>query len=217
MTGTISWINLEPKLVAILRGITLAEVPDIVAGLLETGFRAIEIPLNSPDPFRSIEAAVRTAEAIAPGNCLIGAGTVLSVDDVLKVHSAGGNLIVSPNVNPAVIQASISAGMVSFPGVFTPTEAHLALASGATGLKFFPASHLGPEGIGAIRATLPDQTQICAVGGVDPSNFAKYRKAGVQGFGLGSKLYKPSTSVADVFAGARNAIDAYRNLLRSDL
>lgn len=206
---TLEWSGMERKLVAILRGIRPDEVEEIVTGLIEAGFRAIEIPLNSPAPFNSIERAVQVANATAPGLCMIGAGTVLTVDEQHSVKAAGGNLIVSPNANPDVIKAAATAGMTCLPGVFTPTEAHMALASGAHGLKFFPASLLGPQGIAAIKVILPEGTQLCAVGGIEPRHFATYSTAGVQGFGLGSCLYKPGKTVADIMASARAAIAAY--------
>jgi len=203
------WRTLDRKLVAILRGIEPSEVCELVSRLLEIGFRAIEIPLNSPAPFRSIENAVKTAEQLIPGDCLIGAGTVLSVDNVEAVKSSGGNLVVSPNVNEAVIEATVAGGMVSLPGVFTATEAHMALAKGACGLKFFPASILGPKGIAAIKVTLPADAEVCAVGGVEPSDFSTYFAAGVKGFGLGSCLYAPGRQLSDVVARARSAISVY--------
>lgn len=209
MNGAQRWAATQPKLIAILRGITTAEVPVIVECLLESGFRAIEIPLNSPDPIQSIAAAVVSAEAACPGGCLIGAGTVLTTDDVTVVARVGGNLIVSPNTNPDVIRATVKQGLVSLPGVFSPTEAHLALASGASGLKFFPASLLGAEGIRAIRTILPPDTAICAVGGITPTDFAAYHTAGVSGFGLGSDLYKPGMSADEVRHRAEAAIQAF--------
>jgi 2-dehydro-3-deoxyphosphogalactonate aldolase len=204
-----TWASMERKLVAILRGITPEEVAEVVSGLIQTGFHAIEIPLNSPDPFKSIEMAARLVKDVDVGECLIGAGTVLTVEDASSVKAAGGNLVVSPNANPAVIAAAVEQGMICLPGVFTPTEAHAALAAGAHGLKFFPASLLGPEGIAAIKVILPQGTEICAVGGVEPQHFAAYSKAGVQGFGLGSCLYKPGMSVQDIMARAQAAIAAF--------
>ncbi len=209
MTESTEWRNFDRKLVAILRGIQPHEVPDIVSGLIESGFRAIEVPLNSPDPFRSIEAAVRAGEPLTPGSCLIGAGTVLSSEDARRVKSCGGNLVVSPNVDPAVIGETVSSGMVSLPGVFTASEALLAVASGATALKFFPASILGAGGIRAIQAVLPDDTEVCAVGGVGLEDFPIYMKVGISAFGLGSVLYAPSMSADDVIHNARAVIEAY--------
>ena len=192
-------------LVAILRGLKPEETEAVVGGLIETGFTAIEIPLNSPDPFRSIEIAAK----LAPAHCLIGAGTVLTVDDVANLDAAGGRLMVSPNVEPDVIRAAAAKGMVTLPGVFTATEALAAARAGATGLKFFPASVLGPAGINAIRAVLPTDLTIAAVGGVSEANFADYVSAGITAFGLGSSLYKPGMTAGQVLERARVTLAAY--------
>lgn len=196
---------LKRRLVAILRGIRPEETAGVVSALVEAEFEAIEIPLNSPDPFASIEAAVRTA----PDSCLIGAGTVLSPEDVDRLDSAGGRLMVSPNVDPAVIGRARERGMVSFPGVFTATEALMALGAGASGLKFFPANVLGPAGIAGIRAILPAGTEIYAVGGVGAPDFGAYVKAGCTGFGLGSSLYRPGAGAGEVAEAARRMVAAY--------
>ncbi len=196
---------MQRPLVAILRGLKPEETEAVVGGLIETGFTAIEIPLNSPDPFHSIEIAAK----MAPAECLIGAGTVLTVEDVASLDAAGGRLMVSPNVEPAVIEAAAARGMVTLPGCFTATEALAAARAGATGLKFFPASVLGPSGINAIRAVLPKDLLIAAVGGVSETNFADYIKGGISAFGLGSSLYKPGMSAKDVVARAMLTIDAY--------
>ncbi len=192
-------------LVAILRGIKPEETEGVVTALLESGLRAIEIPLNSPDAFRSIETAAKLAAADA----LIGAGTVLTVDDVAKLDAAGGKLMVSPNVDVEVITAAREKGMVTMPGVLTPTEALLALKAGATGLKFFPASVLGPSGINAIRAILPKDTLVAAVGGVSDKNFSDYTSIGMTAFGLGTSLYKPGMKAAEVRERALVTIKAY--------
>jgi 2-dehydro-3-deoxyphosphogalactonate aldolase len=192
-------------LIAILRGIRPQETEAIVGALIENGLTAIEIPLNSPDPFRSIE----TAAKIAPAGCLIGAGTVLTVADVDRLDAAGGRLLVTPNVDAAVIGRAREKGMVSMPGVFTATEALLAAGAGATGLKFFPASALGASGITAIRAVLPPELVIAAVGGVSDKNFADYARAGILAFGLGTSLYKPGMSAAEVADRAKVTIYAY--------
>ena len=192
-------------LIAILRGLKPGETEEVVGALIETGFTAIEIPLNSPEPFRSIEIAVK----MAPENCLIGAGTVLTVDHVNRLADVGGRLMVSPNVEPDVISTAAAKGMVTMPGVFTPTEALAAAKAGATGLKFFPASVLGPSGIQAIRAVLPAGLENSAVGGVSDRNFADYAAIGLRSFGLGSSLYKPGMSGADVRARAKATIEAY--------
>ena len=192
-------------LIAILRGLKPEETESVVGALIETGFTAIEIPLNSPDPFRSIATAVK----MAPAHCLIGAGTVLTTAQVEQLDDVGGRLMVSPNVEPAVIRLAAAKGMVTMPGVFTPTEALAAAAAGASGLKFFPASVLGPSGIAAIRAVLPADLEIAAVGGVSETNFGDYAKIGVRSFGLGSSLYKPGMSAADVRQRAVATLAAY--------
>ena len=200
-----AWPLLRRPLVAILRGIKPEESRGIVAALLDAGFEAIEIPLNSPEPFRSIETAVR----IAPPECLIGAGTVLTSGDVDRLHETGGRLLVSPNVDPLVLARGAEHGMVSMPGVFTATEALLALSSGGSALKFFPASVLGPKGISAIAAVLPADTNIAAVGGVSDADFGDYAKAGIRTFGFGSSLYRPGMTASEVAEGARTTIRAY--------
>lgn len=192
-------------LIAILRGLKPDETERVVGALIETGFTAIEIPLNSPDPFKSIETAVK----MAPGDCLIGAGTVLTTADVERLADVGGRLMVSPNVETSVISLAAAKGMVTMPGVFTPTEALAAAGAGATGLKFFPASVLGPSGIAAIRAVLPKDLEIAAVGGVSESNFADYAKIGIRSFGLGSSLYKPDMNADEVRQRAVATLKAY--------
>lgn len=199
------WPRLTRNLVAILRGVRPEEVEPIVAALIEAGFEAIEIPLNSPDPFESIGRAAR----MAPEGVLIGAGTVLTAADVRRLSEVGGRLLVSPNVDAEVLDAAAELGLVSMPGVLTPTEAFLALRRGASALKFFPAAVIGPSGIAAMRAVLPPQTVIGAVGGVDETSFEAYRTAGVSAFGMGSSLYKPGMSAADVAERARRTVAGY--------
>ncbi|MBV2186005.1 MAG: 2-dehydro-3-deoxy-6-phosphogalactonate aldolase [Rhizobium sp.] len=201
----IAWPSLKRNLVAILRGIRPDEIEGVVEVLVEAGFEAIEVPLNSPEPFVSIEKARR----LAPVSCLIGAGTVLEVTQVDLLKGVGGNLLVTPNVEPAVIQRAVAHGMVTMPGVFTATEALLAAKSGAAALKFFPASALGASGINAIRAILPKGLPIGAVGGVSDADFAAYLKVGVTCFGLGSSLYKPGDSAAQVAEKAKRTVAAY--------
>jgi 2-dehydro-3-deoxyphosphogalactonate aldolase len=196
---------MKRPLVAILRGVQPDEAADIVSVLIDSGMTAIEIPLNSPEPFRSIEIAVKRA----PDGTLVGAGTVLTLEDVERLHDVGGRLLVSPNVDPEVIAGGRARSMVTMPGVFTPTEALLAARAGASSLKFFPASVLGAAGITAIRAVLPPDMMIAAVGGVSDTNFADYTKAGITAFGLGSSLYKPGMTAAEVAARAKATIEAY--------
>ncbi|MDE1991586.1 MAG: 2-dehydro-3-deoxy-6-phosphogalactonate aldolase [Rhizobiaceae bacterium] len=205
MTIRTPFPEMKRPLIAILRGIKPEETESIVGALIETGLTAIEIPLNSPDAFRSIEIAAK----LAPADCLIGAGTVLTVEDVERLDAAGGKLLVTPNVEPAVISLARDKGMVTMPGVFTATEALLAARSGATGLKFFPAGVLGASGITAIRAVLPPELVIAAVGGVSDKNFADYTKAGILAFGLGTSLYKPGMTTAEVAERAKVTILAY--------
>jgi 2-dehydro-3-deoxyphosphogalactonate aldolase len=192
-------------LVAILRGLKPEETKATVEALLDAGLRAIEIPLNSPEPFKSIEIAVK----MAPADALIGAGTVLTIEDVDRLEQARGRLFVSPNVDVPVLSHAVSKGMVTLPGVFTPTEALAAAKAGATGLKFFPASALGVSGINAIRAVLPADLMIAAVGGVSDENFADYAKGGIKAFGLGSSIYKIGMSASEVSKRARATVAAY--------
>ncbi|MBO9097421.1 2-dehydro-3-deoxy-6-phosphogalactonate aldolase [Rhizobium sp. L58/93] len=196
---------MKRPLIAILRGIKPEETQAIVCALIEAGMTAIEIPLNSPDAFRSIEMAAK----MAPADCLIGAGTVLDVENVDRLDAVGGKLLVTPNVEPAVISRGRDLGMVTMPGCFTATEALSAARAGATGLKFFPAGVLGASGITGIRAILPPELTIAAVGGVSDQNFADYTKVGILAFGLGTSLYKPGMTAADVAERARVTISAY--------
>jgi 2-dehydro-3-deoxyphosphogalactonate aldolase len=193
------------NLIAILRGIAPAEAVAAATALVSAGITRIEVPLNSPDPFQSIAAMV----AAFPTGVEIGAGTVLTVGQVAEVKAAGGTLIVSPNCDPEVIAASRAAGMASWPGVMTPTECFAAIKAGATGLKLFPGSLIGPEGLKAIRAVLPKDLPVYAVGGAGPANFADWAKAGANGFGIGTALYTPGSSAADIAKRAAAIVVAY--------
>jgi 2-dehydro-3-deoxyphosphogalactonate aldolase len=192
-------------IIAILRGIKPEEAADICSVLIDAGITRIEVPLNSPDPLESIAAMAQTAGSAA----VIGAGTVLSIESVAMVKDAGGQMIVSPNADIEVIAASKAAGLLSYPGVMTPTECFAALKAGADGLKLFPSFLLGIEGLKAINAVLPQGTETYAVGGVGPQNFGDWLSAGVIGFGIGSGLYKSGFSAVQVKERAIEIVAAY--------
>ena len=191
-------------LIAILRGLTPAEALPIGQALVSTGWALIEVPLNSPQPLDSIAAMVE-----AFPQAMVGAGTVLTPSDVRNVHAAGGQLIVSPNFNPAVVREAVRLGLVCLPGVMTATEAFAALDAGAAGLKVFPAEIATPVVIKALRAVLPASTVVMPVGGITPESMAAYLDAGANGFGIGSALYKPGMGADAVTANAIKFRAAY--------
>jgi len=192
-------------LIAILRGITTAEAVTVSNALADAGITLIEVPLNSPDALTSIALAAQALD----GRAVIGAGTVLSKKQVDAVAEAGGKFVVSPDTNKQVIERTIEHGMQSYPGVFSPTEAFRAIRAGATALKFFPAEVLGAKGIRAIKAVLPPDLPLYAVGGANPDNFGEFFTAGCAGFGLGTYLYKPGMALEETAARARTAVEAY--------
>jgi len=189
----------ECPLIAIIRGVTPAEAEAIGDAIFEAGIRIIEVPLNSPEPLRSIALLARKFGEAA----LVGAGTVLKSSEVQDVQSAGGRIIVSPNTRVEVIAATASAGLVSSPGFFTPSEAFAAIEAGATGLKLFPAEGAGPAVLKAQLAVIPKDVPVMAVGGIKPDNMRPWLEAGATGFGLGGGLYQPGQSPADTRDKAR--------------
>lgn len=189
-------------LVAILRGVRPEEVEAIGRGLIDSGFSLIEVPLNSPDPFDSIARLARLDGA------LVGAGTILDPAEVEKLAAAGGVLAVSPHCDRDVIAATKRLGLISIPGIATPTEAFAALKAGADALKLFPAEGASPTVLKAMRAVLPKETAVLPVGGIAPDNMGPWRAAGAAGFGLGSALYKPGDSAAAVVTQARKFLAA---------
>lgn len=193
-------------LIAILRGVKPEEVEAVASGLYAEGFRVIEVPLNSPQALDSITRLARCM----PTDALIGAGTVLSADAVRDVQIAGGKLIVMPHADVAVIRVAKARGLACIPGAATPTEAFAALQAGADALKLFPAELVTSAVVKSLRAVLPKGLRLLPVGGITPESMAPYRRAGAAGFGLGSALYAPGASVADVAARARAFVQAWQ-------
>jgi 2-dehydro-3-deoxyphosphogalactonate aldolase len=199
-------LKLAPTpLIAILRGVTPDEADSIAAVIVEAGFGAIEVPLNSSNPLVSVEIIAR----LFGDQVLVGAGTVLEAHEVDEVAKAGAKLVVAPNADPELIKRAVRLGLVTLPGVATPTEAFAALKAGASGLKLFPAEALGPEVVRAWRSVLPKETPLYPVGGITPERIGPYRRAGASGFGVGSALYKPGASVDDVARAAQAFVKAW--------
>ena len=197
------------EIIAILRGIDPEEALPICATLIEAGITRIEVPLNSPSPFASIEAMVRAHGSEAQ----IGAGTVLTTEDVTRLRDVGGRMVVSPNFDPEIVAATRAAGLDSYPGVLTPSECFGALKAGATALKVFPAFQMGTEGLKALRAVLPTDARLYMVGGVGPDTFREWVAAGAAGFGIGSSLYKPGDRPEDVATRAAEMVAAHDRVL----
>ncbi|WP_426126919.1 2-dehydro-3-deoxy-6-phosphogalactonate aldolase [Pseudomonas sp. DWP1b1] len=195
-------------LIAILRGIRPDEAQAVGQVLYQAGFRVIEVPLNSPDPYTSI----RTLRDSLPADCLIGAGTVLTPEQVEQVKAAGGQVIVMPHSDAKVLRAAKAAGLFLSPGVATPTEAFAALGEGADVLKLFPAEQMGPSVIKAWLAVLPAGTLLLPVGGITPDNMQVFTDAGAKGFGLGSGLFKPGMTVDQVASRAQAYVAAWKAL-----
>lgn len=195
-------------IVAIIRGVTLDEVAGVGDALYDAGIRIVEVPLNSPEPFRSIAALAARFQ----GRMVVGAGTVLDVDSVDRVKSAGGQISVSPDCNADVIARAVERGMVPLPGVFTPTEAFAAVKAGARHLKLFPAEAASPRTVKAWKAVLPREVKVYAVGGVTPGNMRDWAEAGCAGFGIGSNIYKPGMSADDVGRAACGFVAAWQEL-----
>jgi 2-dehydro-3-deoxyphosphogalactonate aldolase len=194
-------------LIAILRGLTPAEAPKVGRVLWDAGFRILEVPLNSSEPYASVALLRETLP-----DALIGAGTVLDVAQITQVKAAGGQLMIAPNFNAAVVAAAKAAGMVAIPGVATPTEAFAALAAGADAIKLFPAEMISPAAVKAMRAVLPKDALLIPVGGISAANIAAYVKAGANGFGIGSSLYSPGKAISDL---QRDATDLIANYIDS--
>ncbi|WP_372802651.1 2-dehydro-3-deoxy-6-phosphogalactonate aldolase [Paracoccus seriniphilus] len=196
---------MQREIIAILRGITPDQAEEVATVLIEAGIAKIEVPLNSPQPFDSIQKILK----IAGERAIVGAGTVLTVEDVQQLSSIGGQMVVSPDCNPEVIAATKAIGMLSYPGVMTPSECFAALRAGADGLKLFPASLIGTAGLSAMRAVLPEGTKTYAVGGAGPENFAQWQQAGAAGFGIGTAIFKPGFSTDEVARRAQEIVAAY--------
>jgi len=193
-------------LIAILRGLEPENAVDVGEAIVAAGFVCLEVPLNSPRPLESIR---RLRDAL-DGRALVGAGTVLTVEAAQAVAEAGGQLVISPNTNPDVIRAAKALGLLSIPGFFTPSEAFAALDAGADALKLFPAEVAGPQGLKAVRAVLPAEARVYAVGGVAPDTIATWRKAGASGFGIGSALFAPDRTAIDTGKAAADFVAAWQ-------
>lgn len=195
-------------LVAILRGIRPSEAIAIGEMLMQAGFKIVEVPLNSPEPFDSIKLLVQALGSRA----IVGAGTVLNVADVETLKAVGGQICISPNANPAVIRRAKELGLISFPAFFTPTEAFCAVEAGADAIKLFPAELAGTTGLKAMKAVLPKHIPVFPVGGVNPDNMQDFIEAGAAGFGIGSAVFKPGDTPEVVYKKAKAFVDGWQRL-----
>ena len=195
-----------PELVAILRGLTPERAPETGALLVAAGFRIMEVPLNSPEPFQTIKLLSEAHGA----DCLVGAGTVLTPAEVDRVHGAGGRLVVAPNCEPGVIRRALDLGMRVLPGIATATEAFTALGAGATELKLFPAASYGPRHLKALKSVLPRAVRVFPVGGIGAQDIAEWLASGADGFGFGSELFTPAYTLAQIETRARGLVEALR-------
>lgn len=198
-------MSTAPEMIAILRGLTPAQAAETGAALVAAGFRSIEVPLNSPQPFDSIKLL-----AAAHPDCLVGAGTVLNAAEVNKVRAAGGRLVVAPNCDPQVIRHALGLGMRTMPGIATASEAFAAIQAGATELKLFPASTYGPAHLRALKSVLPGHVKVYPVGGIGSQDIAAWLESGADGFGFGGELFKPAYTLAEVTARAKGLFEALR-------
>jgi 2-dehydro-3-deoxyphosphogalactonate aldolase len=199
-------VSATPELVAILRGLTPARAPEVGAALVGCGFRTIEVPLNSPEPFETIKLLAQAHGA----TCLIGAGTVLTAAEVDRVHGAGGRLVVAPNCDGPVIRRALDLGMRVFPGIATATEAFAALREGATELKLFPASTYGAGHLRALKSVLPKHVKVFPVGGIGSQDIAEWLASGADGFGFGGELFKPAYTLAELTKRAQDLVQELR-------
>ena len=197
---------MQHSIIAILRGITPSDAVSVAEALIQAGITTIEVPLNSPQPFKSIKLLVQ-----AFGNkAVIGAGTVLNPDQVDQLAEIGAQLVVSPNTDTAVIARTKELGLLSYPGAQTASECFAAIGAGADGIKLFPAASAGPEHLKALRAVLPARLPVLAVGGVGPNDFSTWLMAGANGFGIGSALYRPGDNATNVLQKARLMVAAFK-------
>lgn len=198
-------------MVAILRGLTPAQAPQLGRILLDAGFRLLEVPLNRPGAIDAMRELLR----IAPADAIIGGGTMLSVEQVELVHAAGGRLMVSPNFDPAVVSRARELDMLVLPGVATPSEGFAALAAGAHGLKLFPAEMIPPAAVKAFRSVLPPETRLMPVGGIDAASMRSYAAAGADGFGIGGSLFQPGRALPEIQRAARELMAVRATLIDS--